>query len=421
MNLLTLFFSELKYRWRGSLIAACAVAVAVISVTTVLHLLSDFDTQTQGKVLALQERSQVRMDALENEARVFAKSLGFNILVYHEGQDLATFHAHDVNTHYLTTEQAQKLADANFPLLNHLLPFLRHRYALPAFDGEVIIAGIEGEIYIKRKFQAPLEVRVEPGQVQLGSSVASKLDKKIGDSIQVDDKFYQVTHLRDQLGTKDDIMIFMNLGDAQRLLGLPGKLSGILALSCDCAAGDMVPIRKELKKLIPNADVVEFAIQARARERARRAIKQAAQAEISDILTARMELRSQLNQFSLLFAGVIVGASALLLIFLYSHNVKERRHEIAILRTLGVRLWKIVLIFVAKSFLLALFGSVGGYFGGLALSRQLTRAAHGVIPFDSLLLLILFAVSASVSIVASLIPVFVAAQREPGFVLNEEG
>ncbi len=64
MNLLTLFFSELKYRWLGSLMAACAVAVAVLSVTTVLHLLTDFDTKTQGKVKALQDRSQGRMDAL---------------------------------------------------------------------------------------------------------------------------------------------------------------------------------------------------------------------------------------------------------------------------------------------------------------------------------------------------------------------
>ena len=81
MNSRHLFFNELRYRWGGSLLAAAAVAVAVLSVTASLHLLAAFDRQTQTEIHALQQRSQERMDALENEARIFAKSLGFNIMI----------------------------------------------------------------------------------------------------------------------------------------------------------------------------------------------------------------------------------------------------------------------------------------------------------------------------------------------------
>ena len=421
MTLFDLILSELKYRYLGSFMASAAVAVAVISVTASLYLLQDFDTKTEGRVAELQDRSQERMDALENEARVFAKSLGFNIFIYHEKQELATFYANDTNTHYLTTDDTRRLAKANFALLNHHLPFLRHRYPLPAFGGEVIIAGLEGEIYIKRKFQQPLEVRIESGQVQLGHSVATKLGKAPGDSMQIDGKDYAVTHVRGQLGTKDDLMLFMNLGDAQRLLKRPGMVSGIMALSCNCAAGNLAPIREGVRSAVPTAEVVELAVRARARQRARESIRTAAEEEIGDILSTRNELREQLSRFSTLIVYTVVGACSLLLFFLYSHNVKERRHEIAILRTLGVRTWAVYLVFTAKSLFLASVGALTGYGGGLIASRWLTGTSSGGAPFDPLLLTQLLAFATGVSVVASLLPTVLAARQDPGLVLNEEG
>jgi putative ABC transport system permease protein len=421
MTLFALILAELKYRYLGSLVAGTAVAVAVLSVTASLYLLHDFDTTTEGRVAELQDCSQERMDALENEARVFAKSLGFNIFIYHEEQELATFYANDTNTHYLTTDDTRKLAQAEFALLNHHLPFLRHRYPLPAFGGEVIIAGLEGEIYIKRKFQQPLEVSIDASQVQLGHAVATKLGKAPGDSLQIGGADYAVTHVRDQLGTKDDLMLFMNLQDAQRLLKLPGKVSGIMALSCNCAAGNLAPIRKGVRSVVPTAEVVELAVRARARQRARESIRAAAEEEIGDILSTRQELREQLSRFSKLIVHTVAGACSLLLFFLYGHNVKERRHEIAILRTLGVKTWAIYLVFTTKSIFLAGMGVIAGYGGALFTSRWLTEASTAPVFFDPLLLAQLFALSASVSVVASLAPTVLAARQDPGLVLNEEG
>jgi hypothetical protein len=416
VNSSTLFFNELKHRWKGSLLASMAVAVAVLSVTASLHLLADFDHQTQTEISALQYRSQERMDALENEARIFAKSLGFNILIYNRAQRLETFHADDINTHYLTMVQARALAARGFGLLNHHLPFLRHRYRLPAFDGEVIIAGLEGEIYIKRSFQKPMEVRIEPGEVQLGHTVAERLGAKVGDSIPIGDASYKVTLCRTSLGTKDDIVVFMNLADAQALLGLKDQISGVLALSCNCAAGDIAPIRKEVQNVIPEAEVVEFATRAKARQRARATIKKAAKAEVADIMKSRRAMRVQLERFSMLFVGLIVAAVAVLLVFLYSHNVKERRHEIAILRTLGVRTLQLVWLFMAKAALLAIAGTLAGHLGALLLVQFLAASTA----FSMGLFVKLLSGACLLSITASLIPVLVAARREPGIVLNEE-
>jgi len=416
MNSRNLFFNELKHRWKGSLLASVAVAVAVLSVTASLHLLADFDHQTQKEISDLQYRSQERMDALENDARIFAKSLGFNILIYNKAQRLETFHADDVNTHYLTIGQAHALADREFGILNHHLPFLRHRYALPAFDGEVIIAGLEGEIYIKRSFQQPLEVRIEPGEVQLGYAVAEHLNLKAGDTIPIGDASYKVTLCRKSLGTKDDIVVFMNLADAQALLGLEDKISGILGLSCNCVAGNIDPIRKGVQRIIPEAEVVEFATRAKARQTARAAIKKAAKAEVADIIQSRQTMRVQLERFSIFFVGLIVASVSLLLFFLYGHNVKERRHEIAILRTLGVRTLQLLRLFMAKAALLAIAGTLAGYFGALVLVQFIAESTE----FSIGLFVELLAAACLLSITASLIPVLVAARRDPGIVLNEE-
>jgi hypothetical protein len=420
MNSRNLFFNELKYRWQGSLLAAVAVAVAVLSVTAALHLLVDFDRETQKEVRALQHRSQERMDALENETRIFTKSLGFDILVYNEHQRLETFHADDVNTHYLTIAQARALAASNFELLNHHLPFLRQRYRLSEFGGDVIIAGLEGEIYIKRRFQKPLEIRIEPGEVQLGYAVAERLKLKAGNAITIGEKSYSITLCRKQLGTKDDVIIFMNLADAQALLGLADKISGILALSCNCAPGDISPIRTGVRKVIPGAQVAEFTIRARARHSARVATQKAVEAEVADIVKSRMSLRVQLKRFSGIFAGLMVASAAVLLFFLYSHNVKERRHEIAILRTLGVRTSQIYVLFVWKAILLATPGALGGYLGALLLQQSIAADTTFSTLWATSLLLKLLAAANLISISASLIPVMVAARRDPGIVLNEE-
>jgi len=80
MNSWKLFINEIQYRWVGALLAIVAVGIFVLSVTATLYFLADYDKQTQREIQALEKRSQERMSALENEARVFAKSLGFNFM-----------------------------------------------------------------------------------------------------------------------------------------------------------------------------------------------------------------------------------------------------------------------------------------------------------------------------------------------------
>ena len=420
MSIWQLFFSELKYRWLGSSFAIIAVAVALFTVSSTKYLLENFDKQTQSEIQELQKRSQDRMRNLENEARVFAKSLGFNIFIYNSALSIDDFYLKDISNEYLTDSDANKLADKKPPLLNHLLPFLRHKIYLDAISDYVIIAGIEGEIFIRKSFQKPMEVKIEQGEVQLGYTIAKRLKLKVGDKIEIGKKKYQVTFCRKELGTKDDIVIFMNLKDAQEYLKLKGKITGILAISCNCAAGDVGLIRESVKKSIPHAAVTEFAIRANARQRARKAVSKAADEQIGDIIKSRSAMREKLKRFSALFSIVIIFSAIVLLIFIYVHNAKERRHEIAIFRTLGVSTLKILSLFAYKALFIGIIGTVLGYLSAIGTTIYLLPNLGFADLIDAKYFLVLFFITNGVSLLSNLVFTSAIIFKDPGIILNDE-
>ncbi len=404
----------------SSLVACLAVWIAAACVSGALLTLKAYDLQTDAEVLALQERAQDRMAELENEARIFAKSLGFNIFVYNSMQDLGKFYSTDTSDHFLTMEQAISLADADFEFLNHHLPILRERYDWKERAKSVIIGGIQGEIYIKQQWQEPMEVELVSGEVHLGYSLASEFNIDKGDSVQIGGRTFTVSQTRERLGTKDDITIFMNLGDAQDLLNRPGQISGILALSCNCAAGEIDPIIKGVAEIIPGASVVEFTIRAKARAQARKVIAETADKELKDIRASRAQLRKTLSGFSAIFSGFITLVSVALLLFLYGNNVRERKNEVAILRALGISIGSVHSLFMAKALILAFIGSITGSVTGI-IAAFTVSANTGSFQLSNLLILTLAIILAAcfLSLFACWLPTRNTAARDPGLVLNE--
>ena len=419
MKLHALLISELRFRGLSSLMVILAVLVATACGVGSAILLDHFDSQTDAQVAALQMRAGERMNALENEARLFAKALGFNVFIYNAKQNMGRFYTSDTSDYFLTLADAEKLADSNMDMLNHLLPVLRSRYSWTEYGEDVVIGGIKGEIFVKRKWQEPMEVELLPGEVHLGYTIHQKLDLVQGDDITLAGKTYKATQLRDRLGTKDDITLFMNLGDAQTLLNLPGKISGILALSCNCVPGEIEPLRKALQHVLPQTEIVELTVRAKARARARKTIQEAAREELKDIHNSRSSLRETLTRFSVLFFGLMTIASAILLLFLYGNNVKERRSEIAILRTIGLSTVHIYILFMLKALLLALIGSVLGSVLGVGLGVLLSDGVVVEVSYYLTLVGVAVAGSCIISLLASWIPARSAAAGDPGVILNE--
>lgn len=117
---------------------------------------------------------------------------------------------------------------------------------------------------------------------------------------------------------------------------------------------------------------------------------------------------------SLLAAALAVGASS-------AASVIERRTEIGLMKALGARSSTVGFILVAEQLLLAVVGGGIGYALGLILARFVGNKVFGVSPEPSLLVLaVVLALAAAVTLVGSALPLRRAAHYEPAPILRGE-
>jgi putative ABC transport system permease protein len=117
---------------------------------------------------------------------------------------------------------------------------------------------------------------------------------------------------------------------------------------------------------------------------------------------------------SLLAAALAVGASS-------AASVIERRTEIGLMKALGARSSTVGFILVAEQLLLAVVGGGIGYALGLILARFVGNRVFGVSPEPSLLVLaVVLALAAGVTLVGSALPLRRAAHYEPAPILRGE-
>jgi ABC-type lipoprotein release transport system permease subunit len=303
-------------------------------------------------------------------------------------------------------------------MLNHLLPMLRHPIYWEAYGGDVVLMGVEGEIYIKApEFQKPIEERIEPGFVHAGNAIRRKLDLSVGDRVEILGEFFTVRRMLPEKGNVDDISLLMNLTDVQRLAELPGKVGGILALSCECAGDGTDLIRSELDSLVPNVQVVEFTVRARARKRARDAVAQRTEEEINDIRGSRGAMRDQMTRFAALLIALVTGGAVTLLFVLTLVAVRERRVEMAMLRALGLPSSRVVVLLLLRTTVTGLAGGVAGCgLGALAAHYAPGQSAAVSLSFMACVM----GATVLIAIVASGIPAALAARTDPAVILNQE-
>jgi hypothetical protein len=418
MNTGSLFIRELRFRPGTFLLGLLAVAAVAACVAGSQGFLSAHDAGTKQLIISLEQRAAERMEKMRDDARLFSKSLGFNILLLPEHQDPGLFYAENRSTYYFTPEQVNSISRAKLATLNHLLPILRYRMNWSAFGGDVILIGIEGEIYIKGgASQKPIEEKIAPGQLHIGDAIRRRLNLNIGDPATLDGESFTIRRLIPPEGNADDISILMNLNDLQRLTGLTNKVSGILGLSCDCQAGDVEPIRRELSKIIPNINVVEFTVRAKARQQARNAIAKSTNAEMEDIKASRNALREQVTTMAGVLVALVSTGTVILLLVLTLTSARERRTEVAMLRALGFGSSSILALFLYKAMLTGLAGGILGCLVGAAVGLSLAGKA-AMVPVSTSAIIVVVALL--ISILASIIPAVMAAKTDPATILNQE-
>jgi putative ABC transport system permease protein len=250
---------------------------------------------------------------------------------------------------------------------------------------------------------------------------------KVGDRIKFMGKSFVVKACYQERGTKDDITVWINLKEAQALLGKQGKVNAILALECLCTGNSLPAIRKDVAEILPDTQVIEREPSVIARAEARTQVAREADTTLEKESLGRENLRNERQRMASVLVPIVLLACALWVAVMGFLNVRSRREEIGILRAIGVTERRIFMLFVWKHISI---GVLGGFFGmllgsvlGILLAGpgpQIPIGAVGSLPFWAGMAALAVAGSSLLAVLAGWIPATVAAHQDPAEALREE-
>jgi len=394
MTLSHLIFREIVHRKLSFGLSILAIAVAALAIVA-----SDWVVRRDAEVTRrIMTQKQIETEAaieqkielvsaagadLEDTIRKQMVGLGFNVLILPEDQDVSELHLSGSLSQTMPESYAQRLADSKIMTINHLLPTVLKKVNWPERELDVVLYGTRGEVpLMHRDLKKPMLDAVAPGQMVVGHAIHTKLDLKIGQSIEFMGKTFQVSKLHAERGSSDDVTLWIDLGQAQELLGLQNLVHAILALECECTGDRIAQIRAEISAILPGTQVIERYSQALARAEARTKAKQVAEQSLAServagetTLAREQQSRQRIEQEHRQVAQVVIplvlilAASAVgLLAYI---NVRNRREEIGILRALGFRTRQVMVVFLGKAVLSGIMGGVIGVLLGIVVGAMI--------------------------------------------------
>ena len=428
MKISQLVVKEIFHRKLNFILSLFATLIATAALVGAIVLLRVFDLRTNAILQQKQVELQGRMDKLQDDTRKSMLKLGFNLVILPIEQNLADWHSDDYSVTSMPESYADRLAASDTVTIRHILPSLQQKIRWPERQRTIILMGTRGEIpNLHLSPQKPLIQPVPPGTIILGYELHRSMSIKVNDQIRLMGRAFTVKDCFKERGNKDDITAWINLREAQELLGKKGQINAILALECLCTGNALPAIRKELAFILPGTQVIERESSAVARAEARNQVADEAAATLEKEKRGRESLRDERERMASLLMPFIILACALWVAVMGFVNVRSRREEIGVLQTIGVSSRQIFQLFIWKH---VFIGMIGGFFGLvlgsvlpslLAGSGQSVRAAAvGPLSFWLGMAVLAIVGASTLAIIAGWIPAMIASRQDPAEVLREE-
>ena len=383
MSLLSLILRELWHRRVNALLLLVAVAGTVTLMVSV-------------RLLAT---------AAERETRRVMRDLGFNLRILPKEVDPDRFLAEGRSEQTLPADAVKRLAAAagTFVSFNHLTPSLERRIQVAGRDA--ILTGLGASVIGPGEKKQPMGFNIPEGRAFLGALLATRLQARRGESIEVLGRKLTVERVLVESGSDDDVRIFASLPDAQSMLGLPGRISEIKAIDCLCLTGDqdvLAQLRKALAKALPEAQVLQ----------------------LRALADARARQRQTAEKYSALAVPFVLLVGALWVGILSALNVRERRPEIGLWRALGQGSVRIAALILGRSLVLgvpaALLGYAAGTWLALHFGPQVYPVTAGGFAADPSLLGWALGLAPAFAAVASFLPAMLAVSHDPAETLRAD-
>ena len=451
MNIWRLVIREIKHRRVNFAMGLLSVAVAVSGLVGAQTLLTA-DRIITGRLLSAKE-AEVKKSVAEKQAAVKKAGkelqdvirrqmlgLGFNVLILPESQSLSEIHLNGSMSATMPEEYVDRLASSKIVTVNHLLPSVTQRVYWEERDRDVIVVGTRGEVPIQhRGLKKPLLDEVAAGKIVLGHEIHRQLSLNEGDTVRLSGRDFTVSRLHAERGSVDDVTVWINLAEAQEILGMQNLINAILALECDCVGDRISQIRAEISAILPGTQVIERYSQAitraesraKAKESAETALKEAEQSGVQQLALERRSRRNLEDRhagFAAILVPLVVLGSIVTIALLALANSRQRCHEIGVLRAIGLSTRQLMVVFLSKAAALGLLGGLTGVVVGLMIGHMLVSAQSGGTSWNEMFTsgtLWAVVVSAPPSALflaglASWIPALLAARQDPAVILQRE-
>jgi putative ABC transport system permease protein len=218
----------------------------------------------------------------------------------------------------------------------------------------------EGDASGNARFSWQLSASISKTETNcwIGRNVASQLKMNITDRISLKvagrEESCLVWAIVDSGGTEDN-QVSVNLETAQRLAGLPGRIS-LIQVSFPGTAGEIERYIAILQRQLPDASV--------------RPIRQFTEGEakiynrISGLLTATV--------------GIVLLLTGLCVMAAMTNVAMERKMDVGLMKAIGGATRRVLRLFLAEAALLGLAGGIIGAAVGIFLSIGLGKAVFGV-------------------------------------------
>ena len=425
ISLELLVLKEISCRKISFILAVISVAVASGFLCGTLVMLRGHDMRTSLLLKEKEKETAERLEKMQDDYRKITIRMGFNVLILPKGQNLADFYAEDFSSKYMPEDYAAKLAGSGMVTIRHLLPSLQQKVYWTEGKRWIILIGTKGEAPEMHQTPGkPIQNPVDPGNAVIGSEIQYNLNLKKGEKISILGKEFTVSTINPPKGTKDDITIWISLGEAQQLLDKKGLINGILALECKCAEGMLEKVKEDIKKILPDIQIIEYAGIAKARFEARDRAEEESEEAIASLKKHREELKKEYESFAAMLIPLVAAGAMLWIAFLAYGNSSDRKYEIGILRATGLSSVGILYLFLGRALMAGLIGAIIGITAGTCggtLQSGFPLTSQSILALLSPKIVFAALISAPLlSVLASWIPAFLASQKDPADILREE-
>lgn len=426
MKLVQMVVAEVRFRRVAFVLGCFSIAVATGTITGSLAMLRGHDLRSERLVEEKEAATRAAMARMEDDYRVIMKRMGYNVMVLPVEQDLAELHKSGWVTATMPYSYAERLAEAGVMSLNHLLPVLQREVEWEERGESVLLCGVRGQMALagRRGRRAPIQAPIPEGRVALGSALAQRIGVSAGEEVVFKGERFVVERVDPARGSIEDMALWVGLERVQEWLGLPGLISGILALECVCHSDSVGEIIAAVREVLPDVQVFEFTSKVQGRAEARKRAAETSREAIAAEQAQRLVLRGERVRLATMFSGLAVAGGGLWVLLLAYGNAADRRSEIGMLRAVGLRQADVVGLLLGKAVLLGLIGGgVGvlvGVVSGVMLGGVPLVSSEAVGVAGGWSLVVIWGFGPLLAGVAALGPAVAASQCDPADVLGKE-